>query len=405
VTGKKDKGAFLRRLPVPWRHTAAFIGAAVSICLIFLVLFGVLNERGERGTALRGRVTGFGAYGDGDGGKMFLLTSGDNVWGFAELPSLGLMGRFFGQRGAPLDLRVSMDAMRGKGGFEGRLSLTGDRLLLKAANKEFGTVEVRLRREKSILASLVGFGFEASADGRGRPLSRIRTLLDSATASRAEKTVRGEITSGTAKPAFSFSLYGFDIASGNSGSTLFGDAHRRGLSPVRYAALAWKEFLGNQAARNPIVAGMAGSQFLERQYLIYRTGSILCTATERYLFEGGAHGNTAVVHRILDLDTGKLLGIGDIFGKGWEGTLPTLIEASARRALGLGEGLSLKDAGFFEDAVLVSGDLFVCASGIGFHYDRYALAPYSMGDFDFILGWRELGGLVRADFLRAAGLP
>ena len=56
-------------------------------------------------------------------------------------------------------------------------------------------------------------------------------------------------------------------------------------------------------------------------------------------------------------------------------------------------------AGFwFEDDIFSATDNFAVAdSGLAFHFDPYEVAPYALGESDFVVTREELGDLIRAD--------
>ena len=124
--------------------------------------------------------------------------------------------------------------------------------------------------------------------------------------------------------------------------------------------------------------------------------------SERYVFNGGAHGNTTAVFDILDPERGTVLESDDIFVEGWRDPVADKIHKEALRLLSSSATASINDIdqslvsyGFFEDRIPPASSVFLCKSGVGFHYDRYELAPYSAGDFTFILPWAELDGLLK----------
>jgi hypothetical protein len=177
---------------------------------------------------------------------------------------------------------------------------------------------------------------------------------------------------------------------------------RRGKSPADYARDRWTDFKESRASI-PEDMGWP-SVFVERQYFISGFSTIYSIATERYVFEGGAHGNTAMLIDMIDLDSEKILSSDDLFVEGWRDPVAGKLREEALRLLsGAKEGqegeMSLVDYGFFEDEIIPSANIFLCESGVGFHYDRYQLAPYSFGDFTFVLPWKELGGLLKASWL------
>lgn len=178
---------------------------------------------------------------------------------------------------------------------------------------------------------------------------------------------------------------------------------RRGSSPRDHAFLLGEEYLRGKTGARP--SGQPGATLMERQYIAAVTGPFVSIATERYYFEGGAHGNTALSFLTLDSGSGRdapgatAIDARDILPAGLDD--PAFLEIlakEARRALDLDPEAGFTKAGFFEDCLPPPSDFFVCGMGLGVQYDRYELAPYSFGDFLFIVPWERLEGIADPSF-------
>lgn len=309
------------------------------------------------------------------GGLSVLLHQvGTRSWGFLEWPDEGLYGFFQAERPETGAFsRILQSIFPGAGTFS---------LIPGAGN--LGAVDIRFRTGAGGRTLSLRFGGAAEhvlhaigADGR----LRVRSF---------------SVGSG-----YRFVLDSID-AGGKTGSGL--DALlRRGSTAVEYARERWNAEKGKEADIPPGAAFTLS--WVERQTVVYASPQIQAVQIERYRFDGGAHGNTVAVSTVMDAEQLKVIVPADLFRDGWESPMSDLLHARALDALvsrGLeplpqGKPGTLVGYGFFEEGIRPSSDMIVCRSGVGFHYDRYELAPYAWGDFLVIVPWVELGGLLRED--------
>jgi len=167
-------------------------------------------------------------------------------------------------------------------------------------------------------------------------------------------------------------------------------------------------------------------EYEEIEYPIFISDRFVSIATQRYLFSGGAHGAASTDFDVIDRKAGRRLGPSDIFiGEEWKVALPSLLKAellrqsgfrnvrgntvanaedsSARASAGAKNQsqTDLRTLGFFEPDIKPSENVFVCGSGLGFEYDRYQIAPWSMGEFILVLPWSEVKPYVNPALLSA----
>lgn len=127
--------------------------------------------------------------------------------------------------------------------------------------------------------------------------------------------------------------------------------------------------------------------------------SIWNYAITSYQNTGGAHPNTWTKWINIEAPTGKVLAKNTVFLPGSEGAICDLIlkylliEANKRLA-GSEELKTLDD--LHEAGILLDGDLYVpdnfllASDGIIFLFNRYEIAPYSMGDFQLNIPYAEI---------------
>jgi len=358
------------------------------LCAAFSVLGGsfyIFSSLDTRSGLLKG-VGSVGYFSDdeNDGVSIILHEAGKDIWGFFEWPERGIYGTFsssgaekgrFGvtiEQGNATVATLAIPERRPGGSFEMSVE-TGAR----------NPVRVLLKRHmKTPVSKIDTFSGAFHADGKMVPPLR-------------HVGRRASIEDGGRDPEQS--RYYLDTLTGSGNPSFLDLSLRRGKTPLTYARDYWSRFC-------QIVSAAAGSQvsaraFAERQYLVSVSESLISVATERYVFDGGAHGMTTMLFDTIDTESGDSLSSSDIFMKGWEEKVSEKLENEALRVFTAGvnarHGGKLRDFGLFENGIKPSTGMFLCRSGVGFHYDRYELGPYAAGDFMFILPWADLRNLLK----------
>ncbi|MCE1196525.1 RsiV family protein [bacterium] len=367
------------------RKTALFPWIAALLALALSLGAGVfVAARTDLAAGLalrRGSAVFYAARGVGP--SLSAMRSGEEVWGFVEWPERGFYGFFDGRRERDGEYYAGIRAPGGAA----RLILSpprlfeGARLRIEGPRGLGGSFALERAASPSARVSTLAGRLDAEA----RPLSPLSRLFSPLS------PADGAGDAGVS--AFHVDL--LDGAGAGRPSAIeaaLAKLFRRGMGARAYALGLWKDFRAGRAL--PQGPKTWPGSLVERQYLIASLPSAGSAASERYVFDGGAHGNTVMLAASFDAESGLALESGDLFRSGAEAALGEKIRAEALRLLDPPGG-SLVGAGFFEDKIAPSAEFFVCRSGVGFHYDRYALAPYSFGDYTFVVPWAELGGLLK----------
>jgi hypothetical protein len=107
---------------------------------------------------------------------------------------------------------------------------------------------------------------------------------------------------------------------------------------------------------------------------------IVCYKFEVYSFMGGAHGNTKLVTKVININTGKIYGLDDVFrsGSGYLTKISDICIAYLTNKLGkiadpkwIGEGAGPKKVNY--------QDFVLDGRNIVFYFEQYQVAPYSEG--------------------------
>ena len=332
-------------------------------------------------SARKGSIMGYASPGAGI--YISLQRSGKDAWGFFEWPDRLLYGFFSGTASKDEEIRAEI---RIPGKSRPRLILSKPRLNGSAGLRLEGLAESsgNYNLVRSGLPALGLRSFQGLADAERRSIFQAGRILKPLS-----------VTDGAANPGLPFFHIDAFVGISPEEEDLLDRELRLGRDTLAYARYRW-EGVRNDRGRAGTTARWS-PVFVERHFLIPSGTDLYSVAAERYVFSGGAHGNTTTLFHIVDAGKGKVLGSGDLFIEGWEEALEGKLRDEALRLLsGSAErrGDSLVAHGFFEERIFPSESIFICRSGVGFHYDRYRLAPYAEGDFAFVVPWKELDGLL-----------
>jgi hypothetical protein len=125
-------------------------------------------------------------------------------------------------------------------------------------------------------------------------------------------------------------------------------------------------------------------------------GRVFSRIREYYL--GGAHGMREKAYVVANEAGAEQLFLDYFIQPGKDqAALDSLAAAELRRRKGLGENDPLTSGGYLADTVKTPGDnFFFNAEGIGFHWDPYAIAPYSEGAVEVVVPYSRLQDLLTA---------
>ena len=135
-----------------------------------------------------------------------------------------------------------------------------------------------------------------------------------------------------------------------------------------------------------------------RSGVIYNEGGILSVTSFFYEYSGGAHGNYGEGYTVFDVSGGDTIGIKDIFAPGFENKLNTIIEQRVKSEYKIPQGGSLEEAGFLvEDGIKYTDNFYLTKSGIGFLYNPYEIAAYSLGQIKVFIPYNELKPILKKE--------
>ncbi len=122
---------------------------------------------------------------------------------------------------------------------------------------------------------------------------------------------------------------------------------------------------------------------------------ILVYCIDSYAYTGGAHGIGISRFLVFDLIEMRQLSLNDMFISGFEDELSKLLERKFRMNYFLGADQSLTEAGLWENSIHPSENFYLANKGIGFVYNPYELAPYSMGGIYIFLVYEDIEHILK----------
>lgn len=124
--------------------------------------------------------------------------------------------------------------------------------------------------------------------------------------------------------------------------------------------------------------------------------SLLSLRVSQLEFTGGAHANSWTNYLTIDLETGKVLRLEELFIDNFEEQLLTISEAAFRRTVNLDADTSLVETHyeFATGAFMLPPNFSVGAKGLHFYYNPYDLGPFALGVISFDIPYREILSII-----------
>jgi hypothetical protein len=122
---------------------------------------------------------------------------------------------------------------------------------------------------------------------------------------------------------------------------------------------------------------------------------ILVYRTDSYGNTGGAHGIGMTRFLVYDIIEKQKIELGDIFINNYQNQLSILLDNAFRNTHLMDSAQSLNEAGLYVESIPPGENFLLNSYGVGFYYNPYKIAPYSMGSQLIMLSWQELSGLIK----------
>ena len=142
-------------------------------------------------------------------------------------------------------------------------------------------------------------------------------------------------------------------------------------------------------------AGSLNWILLKFMHILYNDNNLLTYYLLDYTYTGGAHGMETNNFTVVNIKTGEALTLNDLFKPGYETQLTSLLTSKLKLMAKTGPEEKLSDHGFFVDDISPNSNFYITASGIGFFYNHYEIAPYASGQTDILLTFHDLLPILR----------
>jgi hypothetical protein len=137
-----------------------------------------------------------------------------------------------------------------------------------------------------------------------------------------------------------------------------------------------------------------GFEIIPERTLAGITKCFVISRTRDY-YLGGAHGLKEKQYFLFDMVKIKTISLDELIRENTYPTLQRLIAARLREQAGIKRNTPLSQGGFFTDMPELTENFFLTPEGIGFHWNPYEIAPYSMGSVEVVIPYDELIDVLR----------
>ena len=130
----------------------------------------------------------------------------------------------------------------------------------------------------------------------------------------------------------------------------------------------------------------------------FNSSKLLTLGFTDYAYTGGAHGMFGTRVESYDLETQRVLKLGDVLLPGYEEQVAKSLERAVRLKYNLKPKQSL-DAILFEKEIQPNGNFGVTDKGIFFVYSPYEIAPYAAGEIELFVSFEQITDFVQPEWL------
>jgi len=143
-------------------------------------------------------------------------------------------------------------------------------------------------------------------------------------------------------------------------------------------------------------AGSEASWYLDREIEVtHEHLRVLGLQDAMQEYSGGAHALTAVYPINVDMKTGRVVELSDVFTPSGIQALPQLLEDAFRQQRSIPANASLTEQGnLFEEVLTPTESFSLHPDKIVFTYNPYDIAPYSEGIIEVSIPWKQIEPLL-----------
>lgn len=126
--------------------------------------------------------------------------------------------------------------------------------------------------------------------------------------------------------------------------------------------------------------------------VLYCNHGFLSYAVTFYSYRGGAHGNSSVSNKVLNLSTYCPLYLSDLFSSNGCLEVAAILRNTLAKNYGCASVAELAETEqfFSPEEIDLTENFFIDDKGITWEYNPYEIAPYSMGLISVTLSWAQV---------------
>jgi hypothetical protein len=135
--------------------------------------------------------------------------------------------------------------------------------------------------------------------------------------------------------------------------------------------------------------------------VLLNSPSLLSLRVDQLEFTGGAHANSLTNYLTIDLKTGKVLNLEELFINDFEQELLSISESTFKRTVNLDLDTNLVDTHyeFSEGTFMLPPNFSVGPKGLHFHYNPYDLGAFALGAISFEIPYLEILPIIDTNVL------
>lgn len=128
---------------------------------------------------------------------------------------------------------------------------------------------------------------------------------------------------------------------------------------------------------------------------LLNTPDLLVLSRYTFNYYAGAHGTYRTDFLNLDVKTGQVISLEQLFKPDFEKLLAVAIEKAIRKSFQIPTGQRLAEYGFWTNELPLPDAFGLTREGLRVIYGLYNIAPYAMGEIDVTVSYQEIKALLR----------
>ncbi|BDS12916.1 DUF3298 and DUF4163 domain-containing protein [Aureispira anguillae] len=135
--------------------------------------------------------------------------------------------------------------------------------------------------------------------------------------------------------------------------------------------------------------------------VLLNTPTLMSLKIHKLEFTGGAHANTWTSYLNLNLKTGEVLSLDDLFLENYQTELLAISEAAFKQKVNLDADTNLIETHYEFNAgdFMLPPNFSIGSTGLHFHYNPYDLGPFALGAISFKIPYQKIRSIINTNIL------